>query len=83
MSEQRLTQVTIIDKEIHELARGEMTYNAERQSWFIGCPAAECGIGNLGGHTVTESNGLVTVSPSIFCGCGAHYFVEDNKIRWC
>lgn len=32
---------------------------------------------------VTESNGVITVSPSILCGCGAHYFIEQNKIRWC
>ena len=81
---ERLTQVTITNKqEIHKLLPGEMTFYALNQCWYVGCPSDNCGVGNLGGHTVTESNGLITVSPSILCGCGAHYFIVNNEIRWC
>ena len=82
MPERRLTQVTIVDKAIHELQPAEMTYSVERQAWFIGCPSEDCGVGNLAAHEVTEQDDVITVSPSILCGCGAHYFVEQNKIRW-
>ena len=84
MSE-RLTQVTLVDKDILELLPGEMTCDARRQYWFIGCPSCKEPGGlpsGSTGHTVTESDGLVTVSPSILCKCGAHYFVERNQIRW-
>lgn len=81
MSE-RLTQVTIVDKEIHKLQPGEMTQDTSG-NWLIGCPGPGCGgVGNLSNHMVTESNGIITVSPSLLCGCGAHYFIENNKIRW-
>jgi hypothetical protein len=82
---ERLTQVTLVEKEIHNLLPGEATYNEGRQAWFIGCPSPDCGIGNLADHSVTydEATRLLTVSPSILCGCGAHYFVENNQIRWC
>lgn len=79
---ERLTQITIVDKAISVLQPGEITFNALRQCWFIGCPGCT-GAGNLAGHTTTVTGGLITVSPSILCGCGAHYFVERNTIRWC
>ncbi len=81
---ERLTQITIVDKELHELRPGEVTHDKDHQTWFIGCPANNCGVGSLAGHTVTydEEAKLLTVSPSILCGCGAHYFVECNQIRW-
>ena len=82
MTEQQLTQVTLVDKDILELLPGEMTCDASRKYWFIGCPKCP-GPGSLEKHTVTEINGIITVSPSILCGCGAHYFVEQNRIRWC
>ena len=78
----RLTEITVVDKGVHELQQGEMTLYSINHCWYIGCPGCK-GFGNLGNHTVTESNGIITVSPSILCGCGAHYFIEDNKIRWC
>jgi hypothetical protein len=81
MSE-RLTQVTIVDKDLLELLPGEMTCDAGRKYWFIGCPTCK-GPGALAKHTVTEHDGLITVSPSILCGCGAHYFIRQNKIEWC
>ena len=65
-------------------------YSELHQAWLVGCPNPKCsrdpilhGIANLACHEVTESNGVLTVSPSILCGCGAHYFIEQNKIRWC
>lgn len=77
----QLTQVTIVNKAIWKLQHGEMAYDDNQQQWFLGCPSCE-GVANLGGHTVTRSNDLVTVSPSILCSCGAHYFVDRNLIRW-
>lgn len=79
---ERLTQITIVDKAIHELCPGEIVWQATRRCWFIGCPGCT-GAGNLAGHTTTVTGGFITVSPSILCGCGAHYFVRQNKIEWC
>lgn len=86
----RLTEITVVDKEPHKLLSGEMARFAKNQYWYIGCPNPECskdpvlhGVSNIGGHTVTKSNGVITVWPSILCGCGAHYFIEHNQIRWC
>lgn len=80
----RLTAITIVEKEPHKLSRGEITLYQMvlDRHWFLGCPGCE-GVANLGGHDVTGSNGTITVAPSILCGCGAHYFIEQNKIRWC
>ena len=82
---ERLTQITLVEKEVHKLLPGEATYASKHQTWFIGCPSDDCGVGNLAGHDVAydEQAKLLTVSPSILCGCGAHYFVERNQIRWC
>jgi hypothetical protein len=80
----RITQVTIVNKEVHRLEPGEATYDTG--AWFIGCPSnsgLHGDIGNLAGHEVTYDGVTLTVSPSILCGCGAHYFVERNQIRWC
>jgi hypothetical protein len=84
MSE-RLTQITVVDKPTHKLLPGEAYYNTERQTWFVGCPSENCGIGNLANHQATydEASKQLTISPSILCGCGAHYFIENNQIRWC
>jgi hypothetical protein len=85
MSE-RLTQVTVVTKSVHTLRAGEMTHETradQSQCWYIGCPQCSPGVGNLGFHTVTEDEQGITVSPSILCGCGAHYFIERNQIRWC
>jgi hypothetical protein len=80
---ERLMQITVVDKqEIHKLLPGEMTLYALNHCWYIGCPSENCGAGNLGGHTVIQDENGITVSPSILCGCGAHYFVEHNQIRW-
>ncbi len=83
MSEQ-LTQIALVEKEVHKLLPGEVTYASRHQTWFIGCPSDDCGVGSLAGHEVTydEQAKLLTVSPSILCGCGAHYFVVGNRIRW-
>lgn len=84
MSEQ-LTQFTIVEKEVHKLLPGEATYAVAHQTWFMGCPSDDCGVGSLAGHDVTydEQAKVLTASPSILCGCGAHYFIEQNHIRWC
>ena len=79
---ERMTHITVVEKEPHELLPGEIALYALDQHWYIGCP--EChGLGALAGHTVTKDNDNITVSPSILCGCGAHYFVEQNNIKWC
>ena len=91
MTEQRLTQIAMVSKEPHRLCPGEAMYSELHHAWLLGCPNPNCspdlilhGIANLGGHAVTESNGAITVSPSILCGrCGAHYFVRQSKIEWC
>jgi len=82
---ERLTQITIVEKEVLKLLPGEATYSELHHAWLVGCPSDDCGVGNLAGHTVTydEQAKLLTVSPSILCGCGAHYFIERNQIRWC
>lgn len=81
---ERLTHITLVEKEIHKLQPGEMMRDSQQKHWFIGCPGLGCeGVGNLSAHTVTESNGFITVNPSILCSCGAHYFVACNQIRWC
>jgi hypothetical protein len=84
MSE-RAMQVMLVEKPIHTLLPGEVTRDKSNQAWFIGCPSGEGCFGNLAGHDVTydEQAKLLTVSPSILCGCGAHYFIERNQIRWC
>jgi hypothetical protein len=75
----------LVEKSVYQLLPGEVTYDKVAHAWYIGCPSGNCGIGNLGGHDIThdEVAGDFTVSPSILCGCGAHYFVEHNQIRWC
>ncbi len=88
---ERLIQITIVDKDILDLAPGEMTCDARRKYWFIGCPLCKEPGGLPSGstghvvihHRVTEENDTITVSPSILCKCGAHYFIENNQIRWC
>jgi hypothetical protein len=86
MSE-RLTQITLVEKDILDLLPGEMTCDTKRQYWFIGCPLCTEPGGLAHGsvhpvHTVTEQDGFVTISPSIRCKCGAHYFIEHNQIKW-
>lgn len=81
----RLTTITIVEKKPHKLLPGEMAlYDQDRypQWWFIGCPHCHtlCG---LGVHTVIQDEHGITVSPSIHCSCGAHYLIEQSKIRWC
>lgn len=81
----QITQITIVEKSVHELLPGEATHEIATGNWYLGCPGEQCGVSNLGGHTVTynEQAKVLTVSPSILCyGCGSHYFVEQNKIRW-
>jgi hypothetical protein len=90
MTEQ-LTEITMVDNEPLRLLPGEAMYSKQHHAWLIGCPNPNCsrdpvlhGIANLGGHAVTKSNEVITVSPSILCvGCNAHYFIEHNQIRWC
>ena len=51
---------------------------------LLGCP--QCGMfGNPAKHTLTlHEDGTVTLSPSVLVGCcGAHFFIERNRIRWC
>jgi hypothetical protein len=77
-----------MDKEIHKLLPGEVSFDKRSQAWFIGCPSnsgIDGDIGNLAAHDVTYDDAakVITVSPSILCSCGAHYFVEHNQIRWC
>jgi len=80
----RLMQITIVDKEIHHLLPGEVTLSDDRKYWFVCCPLCK-GPGSLSGHqsTYDEGAGLLTISPSLLCGCGAHYFIVNNEIRWC
>lgn len=78
---QRLQRVTIVEKDLLDLAPGEVTCDATRRYWFIGCPGCHAP-GALSGHQVVEQGGVITVSPSILCSCGAHYFIEANRIRW-
>ncbi len=83
---ERLMQVTIVEKPIHKLLPGEVTFEQASHAWYIGCPSAtHKGAGSLAGHQTTfdEQAELLTVSPSILCGCGAHYFIVQNRIRWC
>lgn len=75
------TQITLVEKDIIELLPGEMTSDASKKYWYVGCPKCK-EPGALSGHTVTEVDGLVTVSPSLLCSCSAHYFIEHNQIRW-
>lgn len=80
---ERLTHITLVEKGVHQLLPGEITQHPQSKCWYVGCPGCHSAA-NLGNHTVTESNGIVTVSPSILCyGCNAHYFIENNQIRWC
>lgn len=84
MTEERLTHITLVEKGVHELLPGEMVLHPDNQCWYIGCPGPCQGAGNLCGHTVTRTGNEITVTPSIIClRCNAHYFVEQNQIRWC
>ena len=87
MAGERITQVTIVDKEVHKLLPGEATYSQMHHGWLVGCPSNSGNAGdinNLAGHHVAydEVAKALTVWPSILCGCGAHYFIEHNQIRW-
>lgn len=86
MSE-RLTHITIVDKPVHKLLASEATYSVQHKGWLVGCPSNDGRAGhinNLSGHDVRfdETTGTLTASPSILCGCGAHYFIEENRVRW-
>lgn len=82
--EERLTQITLVEKGVHELQPGEMTLHPINDCWYIGCPGTCAGAGNLCGHTIVRIGTDMSVSPSILCmSCGAHYFVEQSQIRWC
>jgi hypothetical protein len=35
------------------------------------------------GWRMTINDNLISFSPSILCPCKAHYFIENNEIRWC
>jgi hypothetical protein len=77
-----MDNIAIVEKPIHLLQPGEMTQYSNH--WYIGCPGEGClGIGNLSNHGVSVLDGVVTITPSVLCSCGAHYFVENNAIRWC
>ncbi len=84
----QLMRIMLVEKEVHMLAPGEATYSKMHHAWLVGCPGGhpgDSGIANLAGHDVIydEQAKLLTVSPSILCDCGAHYFIERNQIRWC
>lgn len=81
----RLTQIMLVEKEVHKLLPGEATYSEMHHAWLVGCPLTKHDINNLANHDVTydDQTKMLTVSPSILCGCGAHYFIEHNQIRWC
>lgn len=82
----RLTKITIVDKAVHLLLPGEATFYELNHTWYVGCPGEAChGIANLANHLVMhdKTTTYMSVTPSILCGCGAHYFIEQNKIRWC
>jgi hypothetical protein len=77
-----MDKVTLVEKPIHLLQPGEITQM--NGNWYVGCPGKNCqGVGNLTKHAVSEREGTITVTPSILCSCGAHYFIEQNTIRWC
>lgn len=80
-----LTHITIVEKEAHKILPGEATYSEMHHAWLVGCPSGNGCINNLAKHDATynEASKQLTISPSILCGCGAHYFVECNQIRWC
>ncbi len=87
-----MTHVTVIrdDRDLIKYQPGEIGKPFQNQPvkessyWFIGCPNLQCGgYGNLGNHEVIETQGMITISPSILCGCGAHYFIVNNEIQWC
>lgn len=78
---EKLTEITLVDKDILELLPSEMTCDVKRQYWFIGCPLCK-EPGSLSDHRITENEQGITISPSLLCSCGAHYFVERNRIRW-
>lgn len=82
MTEQRLTQITVVDKDLVDLLPGEMTCDASRKYWYIGCPQCK-EPGSLSDHHITENEQGVTVSPSLVCSCSAHFFVRQSKIEWC
>jgi hypothetical protein len=87
MSEERLTQVAVVEKEIHLLAPGEMSRH-ENGHWYLGCP--NCGHpANLSTHYVRKhQDGTMSVTPSILhygpnlepC---AHFWVNRSQIQWC
>ena len=83
MSE-RLTHITLVEKEAHTLLPGEATYSELHHAWLLGCPSGNECIGNLAGHKVAYDRyeETLSASPSVLCGCGAHYFIEHNQIRW-
>jgi len=47
----------------------------EGDDWWLGCPCGSGGV--LDGHTV-ESTDPVTVSPSIVCPAGCHYWIKGG-----
>ncbi len=87
----RLTQVTVIrdDRSLMAYKPGEVGRPFPTETtWYIACPACG-GKASLINHEVTENaDGTITLSPSLRCfgsiatPCAAHYFVENNQIRW-
>lgn len=90
---ERLTEIAVIrdNRSFGDYKPGEMgkPFQKEPDTWYMCCPG--CGLrAGLPDHGITEnSDGTVTISPSLVCPhvdtgkCTAHYFVEQNKIRWC
>jgi hypothetical protein len=85
----KMNVVTIIRKRaLSAYHPGDIGQPLDDSTWFECCPQCGC-IASLSGWQVIEhEDQTITINPSILChgcskaGCGAHSFVEHNRIRW-
>lgn len=61
---------------VFHVAAGELALEGD-DCWWLACPCGSGGV--LAGHTV-ESTDPVTISPSIVCPAGCHYFIKAGAV---
>lgn len=84
-SEPKPTTIVIVSLDAWPPTERGSACKDENGLWWVCCPG--CGLVSVASrHTITEhADGTVSFSPSLLCpkpGCGTHYFIERNRIRY-